>query len=173
VRRPVAYLVAWVVATAVTVGLSSLGIRSVLVAAAPSRTRPLSAAELRLVAPTSAAALPSPTPSPTPSPSPSSSPSASPSLRPSPSDTWAPSPDGQGGTGFKRTFHTTGGDATFWCAKGVAQVLSVIPKPGYAVNVTREGPESVLVSFTNNRKISRILARWWNGPYAEISESVV
>jgi hypothetical protein len=174
VRRRLAYLVAWAVATTVTAGISWLGIRSVLVAVAPS---PLSAADLRLVAPTSAAPEPSPTPSPTdlPSLTPSAAPSASTSpSRPSPVpvETWAPSPDGKGGTGYKRTFHTIGGDVAFWTAKGVTQVLNSTPRPGYTVNVNRYDAESVMVSFFNNHKVSRVWARWWNGPYAEISESV-
>jgi len=164
-------LVAWAVATAVTAGMSWLGIRSVLVAAAPS---PLSAADLRLVAPTTAAATPSPTFSPSPSPSPSPPPvTASPKPSPQPVETWTPSPDGQGGTGYKRTFHTSGGDVSFWTAKGVAQVLSQSPKPGYTVNVNRYDADSVMVSFFNNHKVSRVWARWWNGPYAEVSESVI
>jgi hypothetical protein len=174
VRRRLVYLVAWAVATAVTAGISWLGIRSVLVAVAPS---PLSAADLRLVAPTSAA--PEPSPSPSPSNSPSSSPSTAPSAstsppRPSPTpvDTWTPSPGGQGGTGYKRAFHTNGGDVSFWTAKGVTQVLNTNPRPGYSVNVNRYDAESVMVSFFNNHKVSRVWARWWNGPYAEISESV-
>jgi hypothetical protein len=165
------YLIAWTVATAVTVGVSWLGIRSVLVAAAPNRTTPLSAAELRLVAP-SPSAEPSPSPSPTPSPSPSPPTSPSPSHSPSPSEVWAPSPDGQGGTGYKRTFHTAGGDISFWVARGTVQVLSVNPKQGYTTNVTRYASDSVMVSLFGNRKTSRVLARWTNGPYAEVTESV-
>jgi hypothetical protein len=169
VRRRLAYLLAWAVATSVTAAVAWLGIRSVLVAAAPS---PLSAANLRLVAPTSAE--PSPSDPPTPTPSPSPTPVTTPTLvaSPTPSSTWTPSPDGQGGTGYKRTFRTIGGDVSFWVARGVAQVLSSSPKPGYTVNVTRYDADSVLVSFFNNHKVSRVWARWWNGPYAEITESV-
>jgi hypothetical protein len=171
VRRRLAYFVAWAVATAVTVGMSWLGIRSVLVAAAPS---PLSAADLRLAAPTSAAAEPSPTPAPSPTPVPAPVVSATPKASPSaqPVETWASAPDGHGGTGYKRTFHTNGGDVSFWTAKGETQVLSQNPKPGYTVNVNRYDAESVMVSFFNNHKVSRVWARWWNGPYAEVSESV-
>ncbi len=167
VRRRLVYFIAWAVATAVTAGMSWLGIRSVLVAAAPS---PLSAANLRLAAPTSAAPEPSPTPEQSPSPAPVAT-SAAPKPSATPVETWTPAPDGHGGTGYKRTFHTNGGDVSFWTAKGVAQVLSQNPKPGYTVNVNRYEADSVMVSFFNNRKVSRVWARWWNGPYAEISES--
>lgn len=175
VRRRLAYVVAWAVATSVTAGMAWLGIRSVLVAAAPS---PLSAANLRLVAPTSAEPSPADPPSEPPSPSPSAAalPTTSatpPPHSPTPAETWSPAPDGQGGTGYKRTFHTNGGDVSFWVARGVAQVLSTSPKPGYTVNVNRYDADSVMVSFFDNHKVSRVWARWWNGPYAEISESVV
>src|SRR5262245_36605169 len=111
VRRLLGYLIAWVVASTVTAGVAWLGIRSVLVAAAPNRMSPLSAAELRNVAPRTAAAPVEPQPSPSPAtPSPSPSPSDSPKASPSPSDTWQPVPDGKGGTGYRRTFRTSGGD---------------------------------------------------------------
>jgi hypothetical protein len=60
----------------------------------------------------------------------------------------------------------------FFTAKDMAQVTSSTAKPGYTVNVTRYGADSVMVSFFGSRKTSRVWVRWWNGPYGEISESV-
>ncbi|GII21513.1 hypothetical protein Pme01_11100 [Planosporangium mesophilum] len=80
---------------------------------------------------------------------------------------WQPS-----GDGFKRVFHTVGGDADFFMTKDAVQVSSSTPRAGYTVNVTRYGVDSVMVSFFGNRKTSRIWVRWWNGPYGEVTESV-
>jgi hypothetical protein len=60
----------------------------------------------------------------------------------------------------------------FFTAKDMAQVTSSMARPGYTVNVTRYGADSVMVSFFGSRKTSRVWVRWWNGPYGEISESV-
>jgi hypothetical protein len=174
VRRRLGYLVAWAVASAVTAGVAWLGIRSVLIAAAPSRMAPLSAAELRNAAPKSPLPIveltptPSVSPTPSPSPSPSESPSAKPS--PTPSETWQPVPDGKGGTAYRRTFHTQGGDVAVLASRGDVKIESSKPKPGYAVNVNRQAADSVMVSFYASRKASRVWARWTNGPYAEVTE---
>jgi len=171
VHRRLAYFLAWAVATTVTVGVAWLGIRSVLIAAAPTRTTPLSAAELRGVAPTTPAAVPtsaSPSPSPSPSPSLTSSPTQAPTKPPvSPNDSWAPS-----NNGYKRAFHLVGGDVVAWTGRDDAQILTMTPHSGYQVNVTRYSGDSVMVSFFGNRKTSRVWVRWWNGPYAEVTESV-
>jgi hypothetical protein len=157
VHRRLAYLLAWAVAATVTVSIAWLGIRSVLVAAAPTRTVPLSAVQLRRFAPVTPSANPASTANP-------SATRAGPAI---PTDTWE-----KDGDGFNRTFHAIGGDVDFFTATNVVQVASSSPKPGYTVNVTRYGPDSVMVSFFGNRKTSRVWARWWNGPYAEITESV-
>ncbi|HWG99577.1 MAG TPA: hypothetical protein VNV66_09690 [Pilimelia sp.] len=47
VRRTFTYVLVWVVATSVTAMGSWLGVRSVLDAGGPQRSRPLSAAEVR------------------------------------------------------------------------------------------------------------------------------
>jgi hypothetical protein len=149
------------VAATVTVSIAWLGIRSVLVAAAPTRTVPLSAVQLRRVAPLT---------SPDGSTSGGRSADGSSSGRPGtaiPSESWE-----KDGGGFNRTFHVVGGDVDFFTTEGAVQVASSAPKPGYTVNVTRYGSDSVMVSFFGNRKVSRVWARWWNGPYAEVTESV-
>jgi hypothetical protein len=170
VRRRLWYLLAWAVATSVTVGVSWLGIRSVLAVAAPNHVAPLSAADMREVAP------PSPSPSPTPSPVatvlPSPAAIVSPVTKPSPTpiETWAPFPDGKGGTAYRRTFRSIGGDVTIVSARGDVKIESSKPKQGYKVNVNRESGESVMVTFASARKASRVWAKWTNGPYAEVTE---
>jgi hypothetical protein len=160
VHRRLAYLLAWAVAASVTVGAAWLGIRSVLVAAAPTRTVPLSAVGLRKVAPL------------TPSPAPNAARPANPSpgsaaAAPQPAETWT-----KDGDTFKRNFRTVGGDVSFFTGNASVQVASSSPKPGYTVNVTRYAPDSVMVSFFGNRQTSRVWVRWWDGPYAEVTESV-
>jgi hypothetical protein len=170
VRRRLAYVIAWTVATAVTVIVAWLGIRSVLVAAAPRRVSPLSAAQLRGIAP-----HPAPTPSAAAAPTPAVTSVAPPVLttaaaRPTPSDSWAPVADGKGGTAFKRTFRTGGGDVVVVIEKGDVKIPANTPKPGFVVSVNRQGPDSVLVSFIGPRRASRVWARWAGGPYAEVTE---
>jgi hypothetical protein len=162
VYRRLAYLVAWAVAATVTVSIAWLGIRSVLAAAAPTRTVPLSAVGLRKVAPL--AGSPQPIGPGQAAPSNASSQSGA---APSPTETWT-----QDGETFKRTFRTVGGDVAFFTGKDQVQVASSSPKSGYTVNVTRYAGDSVMVSFFGNRQTSRVWVRWWNGPYAEVTESV-
>jgi hypothetical protein len=162
VHRQLAYLLAWAMAATITVSVAWLGIRSVLAAAAPTRTVPLSAVQLRRVAP-----LVPPDSAGSGSPASPGRPSASKSPSAPANSTWE-----QDGQGFKRAFSTIGGDVEFFTAKDAVQVASSVPKQGYTVNVTRYGADSVMVSFFGNRKTSRVWVRWWNGPYAEITESV-
>jgi hypothetical protein len=155
----------------ITVSAAWLGIRSVLAAAAPTRNVPLSAAQLRRVAP-----LPQPSPSAGPSGPSTGASSAAGAATPQPaaSDPVSASAGNwqADGEGFRRTFQTIGGDVGFFTAKDTAQVTSSTAKAGYTVNVTRYGPDSVMVSFFGSRKTSRVWVRWWNGPYGEITESV-
>jgi len=159
------YPIAWAVATAVTVGIAWLGIRSVLVAAAPSRISPLSAADLRNAAPVpSPAPAPKPTPSPTPPPTPTRPPPTGP-------ETWVAFSDGHGGTAYRRTFRTGGGDVVVVSAPHGVKIETTRPKTGFTVNTARQSDESVIVSFIGPRRASRVWARWNNnGPYAEVTE---
>lgn len=176
VGRRLGYLLVWTVATLLTVGASWLGIRSALVAAAPTRTQPLSAERLRQAAPTTpvrTTAVPTSAPA-TGSPTPLSA-SAGPSIEGSPSATpeqWVPVPDGQGGTAYRRVFHVRGGQVTLLLDPDAAKVLSVQPAKGYTVQQTRDGARAVLVSFISAKHTSRVFAAWRDAPYAEITESV-
>jgi hypothetical protein len=154
----------------ITVSAAWLGIRSVLAAAAPTRNIPLSAAQLRRVAPlpsSAAASAPSSAPSVV-----ASSGAGAGSPQPAASDPASVSTWQTDSGGFRRTFRTIGGEVAFFTAKDVAQVTSSTAKPGYTVNVTRYGVDSVMVSFFGSRKTSRVWVRWWNGPYGEVTESV-
>jgi hypothetical protein len=148
VPRRLVYLLAWAVATIVTAGVSWLGLRTVLSAAAPQRTVPRSVANETFITPTKASA------------------------RPSVGTTWTQAPNGHGGLVYRRTITTKGGDVAVWCEPDAVRILGTTPKPGYAVNVTRISETEVQVSFTKDRVASRVLVRWWDGPYAEVSESV-
>jgi hypothetical protein len=159
VHRRLAYLLAWVVAAAVTVSIAWLGIRSVLAAAAPTRTVPLSAVGLRKAAP-----LPTSTQSPQ---SGQSRPAGTGGQVTGPNEPWV-----RDGETFKRSFHVAGGDVSFFTTKDQVQVASSVAKTGYTVNVNRYAGDSVMVSFFGDRQTSRVWVRWWNGPYAEVTESV-
>jgi hypothetical protein len=170
VGRRLAFVAAWLTLTAITAGVAWLGIRSVLLAAAPQRAAPLSASQLRAAAPPPMATVAPPPTTATPS-----SVFTAEGVPPSgaePSQTWTPGPDQRGGTSYRRTIRTAGGEAVISCAKGSVQVVSLSPNLGYTVNVTRYGGDSVIVSFLSDRKTSRVWGRWWDGPYAEVSESL-
>lgn len=165
-HRRLAYLLAWSVAATITVSVAWLGIRSVLAAAAPTRTVPLSATQLRRAAPLTP---PGSSTSPV-------DPSAGPGGTPRSAATNPAAASGGGwqavNGGFRRTFHTVGGDVSFFTTKDTVQVVSSAPQPGYTVNVTHYAADSVMVSFFGARKTSRVWVRWWNGPYGEVTESV-
>jgi hypothetical protein len=167
VRRRLAYVLVWTLATTATMGASWLGIRSVLHAAAPSRTTPLSAVELRQAAPTQTTPPPAPA-------SPSRAPAAgpSPSASASPSASWTPVPHGDGGTAYRRTFRVRGGTVTCLVEPSGARVLDTQANRGFNTEQARPDPRSVMVSFISNAHVSRVYATWRNGPYAEITESV-
>jgi hypothetical protein len=158
VHRRLAYLLAWVVASAVTVSIAWLGIRSVLAAAAPTRTVPLSAVGLRKAAPLPGATQP---------PAVGQSRPAGNGQAAPPNESWV-----RDGETYKRSFHVVGGDVSFFMTKDQVQVASSVAKPGYTVNLNRYAGDSVMVSFFGDRQTSRVWVRWWNGPYAEVTESV-
>lgn len=170
--RRLAYLLAWGVATTLTVGASWLGIASVLSAAAPVRTSPLSAADLHDAAPSPVpAAVPPPTTVRVTTPAPARTTRPAPSLTPTPTGTgWQSEPDGRGGTAYRRIFRMQGGEATIWFARGEIRVLSAMARPGFAVDVDRPALDSTTVTFYSSRTRSRVWAAWRSGPYVEVSE---
>jgi hypothetical protein len=183
VRRLFVYLFAWAVAATVIVTVSWLGIRSALGAAVPARVSPLSAADLRNAVPSPSPSSPSPSPSsPSPPPSspspppPSSAPPASPKPTTPATESWIPQSDGRGGTGYKRTFHTAGGDAVVWSARGDARVLENTPKNGWSASVHQDSQDSATVYFVvpgQRGRTAYVSVGWLNGgPIAEFGEGV-
>lgn len=169
-RRRLAYLAVWAVATFTTIGVSYWGIQSVLVAASPQRSAPLSAAKLRHAAPSPSPSLsPSPSPSPTPSPTPKRKPSPKPSVTPG----WVRTPDARGGTALTRVFTLQGGQVTVFCDRGDVHLVDVKPARGFGQSQNRRSPDSLQVNLTSEKHISRLWVIWRNDScYAEISESV-
>jgi hypothetical protein len=173
-RRRLRYLAVWALATATTIGVSYWGIRSVLVAAAPERSAPLSAAELRHAAP-SPTESPSPPPSPSPKPSPSPAAPTSPPPAPrsaSPTPGWVSTPDARGGDALVRAFSLEGGQVTVFCNRGDVHVIGFTPAKGFTQSETRFSPDSLRINFSSEKHISRLWVTWRNSCYAEITESV-
>jgi hypothetical protein len=184
-RRELAYPVVWMVATAVTVGGTWLGIRSVLDAASPSRPDPLSAADLRRAAPTTTPAripvtsappttvAPPPTTRPTPPPT-TRAPTTRPPVRPGPTSDprWIPVPDEFGGTAYRRTLRVQGGEVSVQVGRSGARILSTRAAAGFISAETRFDEHTVSVTFVSDRHTSRIMVAWRNGPHGEVSESV-
>jgi hypothetical protein len=186
VRRRLAYLVVWILATSVTMGASWLGLRSVLDAATPRRVIPLSATDLRRTPPPSTPPAPGPprtTPPADPPPSTLTRPAGNatmPSLTPTPSSTpvdpsvslWVEVSGGLTGRGFQRTFHLEGGDATVFVNQWECRLVSGRAQPGFRLVSTRYDLRSILVSFVSSGHVSRVMVTWRNHPYAEVTETV-
>jgi hypothetical protein len=181
-RRELAYPVVWMVATAITVGGTWLGIRSVLDAAAPSRPDPLSAADLRRVAPTTAPVTTAPRttpPPPTTRPPVTTPPTTRPPVttrpptRPPTSDArWIPVPDEAGGTAYRRTLRVQGGEVTVQVGPTGARILATRAAPGFNSAENRFDDHTVSVMFFSDRHTSRVFVAWRNGPRGEVTESV-
>ena len=168
VRRRLVYVMAWMVATVVTAGVSWLGIRSVIAAAASRQVPPLSAADLRDAAPPEQTTAPTPT---TPPENQNAMATSAALPSPTPSDSWVALPDGRGGMAYRRTFRMAGGDVVVLAAKGDAKIEATRPKSGFTVTAQRQSTESVIVNFFGPGKASRLWAQWVNnGPYAEVTE---
>jgi hypothetical protein len=157
VRLRVAYLLAWALATTIVAGASWLSIHSIL--SAPTQTRNAYNSVPGYVN------VPS-------SPRPSSS--RTPGVTaPAPNPSWSPVSNGAGGTAYRRTIRTVGGDVAVWVEPGTARVQETVPRDGYEVEIRRLSDEAVEVTFVNDRTISRVSFRWWStAPYAEVAESV-
>jgi hypothetical protein len=170
---------AWLAATALGIGVSSLGVRAVLDAAVPDRFLVLPAA----AAPPPAARLVPRSASPSPSaagsrgtrPAPTSPPSA-PASRPAsaaptsaqpPVDGWTSLGDGQ----YLRSFHLIGGDAVVRAGQGEVRLVSATPRPGYTMTILPSGPDRVVVNFATALRVSTLTAAWSaDGPTAETTE---
>ena len=165
-RRRLAYLLVWLVATGATMAASWLGLRSVLDVATPHRAMPLSVADLRR------SVAPTPTATPTrlaPHPPPPGGDSVG--TETSASSAWEQVPDGRGGVAFERTFHLVGGDLTVLSDSREAKVLSSRPKPGFLLFVTHSDARTMRASLVSIGHTSRVFVTWRDGPQASITET--
>jgi hypothetical protein len=179
VRRRLAYVLVWALTTAITVSGSWLGIRSMLGAGGAQRSSPLSAADLRQVAPTptpSPTPIPSPTPKATPKPTPTKKPSPPKSSRtptPRPTETWSEVSDGRPGQAYQRRFRLRGGEVQVQISEHEVRVLQLRPARGYSPDVNQDGPTTIRISFETDEHSSRVMVIWRDdGPYAEVTETV-
>lgn len=77
--------------------------------------------------------------------------------------------------GYERTFHTAGGDAVVWSAKGDARILEATPQPGWDCSVRQDSADSATVTFVvpgERNRMAYVSVGWLNGPIAEFGESV-
>jgi hypothetical protein len=166
-RRRLAYVLAWSLATAVAVTGSWVGLQPLLAAATPQLPASLSASQLRDAAPgpsPSASLSASPSPSPAPPPPPVTPP---PQLQLPASSQWE-----RVGDHYERTFVVGGGEVVFHASREDVGVVWHTANPGYQARVNRWTRGSVIFSFESTERTSRIWVMWRNGPYAEVTESV-
>jgi hypothetical protein len=183
--RALGTLIAWLAATGLGITVSWYGLRPVLDTAVPDRATPLSAADLRNLAP-----VPVATPPPLPSGPASSGPASSgpassgpspasskpPLARSSPParvvDGWTVITESDGSTSYLRTLQSIGGDAAVRVRPGTASLVSATPRPGYTVTVLQPAPTRVVVQFVRQTRMSTVDALWWDDhPFAQVSET--
>jgi hypothetical protein len=81
-------------------------------------------------------------------------------------------PDVRGGTGLVRVFMVQGGQVTVFCNRGDVRVTGLTPAKGFTKSEARDSPESVRITFTSDKHISRVWVTWREGCYGETTESV-
>lgn len=183
-RRPLGYVLAWLLATVVAVTGSWVGLQPLLAATSPELPPRLSASQLREAvpppSPTARDATPteSPTESPTPAPSPTPTPTPDATEPPEPpppqpmlpaTSEWRELDDGRT---MERTFIVRGGEVTFHVNRREVRVVEHTANPGYEVAVNRWSRSSLILSFESVEQTSRIWVMWRDGPYAEVTETV-
>ena len=182
---------AWLVATALGVGVAWFGLRPVLDVAVPDRSDPLSAAEVRKLAEPSAIPIPpgygswpagspswsgSVSPSQSASPKSSGSPKRSPSGKsPSPASTivdgWTVTTQPDGTLSYVRSFRVRGGSTVIRMTPGRVYLVSATPNPDFSVQPTQNDATRLVVQFVAAGKYDIVDAMWWNDhPYAQVSE---
>lgn len=162
VRRRLIYVLAWVVATTVSVGGSWVGLQSVLPAATTQRPQVLSASQLRQAPIVSATAEATPTVTASPTPEPSLPAEVDGSQ-------WRQLP---GLEAYERVFMLRGGEVVVWASRAEVRVISATATDGFTDSVTRWSANSVRISFNSPEHTSRVWVTWRNGPYAEVTETV-
>lgn len=192
-RRPdLLGAMAWVLATAMGIGVAWFGLRPVLDAAVPDRADPPSAAEVKRLAVPPPIAVPAPTRPPSGASGPSGSASASASrsgsasavpaspgrstARPPASsppvvvDGWTVTTEADGSRSYLRSFRVPGGSTVIRMVPGRVSLVSATPSPGYSVTTGQPDPTRLVVQFSASARYDIVDALWWNDhPYAEIS----
>jgi cytoskeletal protein RodZ len=173
---------AWLLATGLGAVVVWVGLQPVLNAAVPDRTPALSAADVRGLAPASAAPAPAPSlpvPRSTPPRTPSRTGSAAPptrSARPAPKsssvvvDGWTMTTQADGTPSYVRSFEVAGGAAVVGMVPGKVSLISATPHANYTVTTSQPQPERLVIQFVDSSKANIIDAIWWNGaPYAQVT----
>ncbi|MZG17343.1 hypothetical protein GTY44_28315 [Streptomyces sp. SID5914] len=178
-RRGLAHVIAWLLATGAAVTLSWWGVHTVMAGTAydAPRALPITAADasVRDGESDDGDSLASSTSRPSPSPSPSASPSPTPSrtsrepgpapsrTAPSstpPADPASPAPDTSGQV---RSYDTDGGRAVFDLGTSSASLVSATPGAGWSMQVWKT--ESwIRVEFTSGADRVSVFCTWHDGP---------
>jgi hypothetical protein len=140
----------WLGTTALAVTVSWFGVRLVLNAAVPDRSKPTQVSDLK--SPTH------PPPAAGTTQEPLSSAEPDPTSSPLPRQSWT---DDNGRTTYQQTVSTDGGWATIrWTSSNIT-VIDYLAQPGYTARVQRSGATKVEVWFQSSGKSTAINA-WWN-----------
>ncbi|WP_329790482.1 hypothetical protein V1227_00930 [Lentzea sp. DG1S-22] len=181
-RRSVGYLVAWAVVTAVAVGLSWFGIRSVMEPAPVAVVDPtpgsavlpmptITSLAVPVPEPGPSAGVPPVTPTSTRPPAVSSSvpvPPRTTDARPTPAQ--LPEGEWQADGSYVHAFHLRGGDVVVRYRPSGVEALSATPADGWSVAVEQPGGPLVVNFRTASGRLSRLEATWNDGPRAKVVE---
>lgn len=151
--RAVRLTLLWLGTTALAVTVSWFGVRLVLYAAVPDRSKPLSAAELKSAAPRDTG--PPPAAGITRSPSPTVTTSNAPTPVP---QQWE---DESGVLNYLSTVPTDGGWAKIQWNRDKVLVIDIYAETGFTSKVRQESDTRVSISFESSGKTVTISA-WWD-----------
>ncbi|TQS44965.1 hypothetical protein [Cryptosporangium phraense] len=138
--------------------VSWFGVRLVLYAAVPDRSKLPAVRELKSAGPPAAGGT---THSPTPSPSVETRNDSEPALQ-----SWT---DDQGLLNYLSTVPTDGGWAKIQWNREEVTILDSLPEAGYESHVTRQNPTRIEITFVSGGKSTEITA-WWsnNAPKLDV-----
>ena len=151
--RAVRLTLLWLGTTALAVTVSWFGVRLVLYAAVPDRSKPLSVAELKSASPRATGPPPAAGTTRSPSPTVSTSEAPAPVLQ-----KWE---DEEGVVNYSSTVSTDGGWAKIQWNSDKVTVIDTYAQTGYAASVDQESETRVTVSFESSGKPTSIEA-WWD-----------
>ena len=160
-RRGLAHVVAWLLATGAAVTLSWWGVHTVLTGTAydPPRAVPLTVGDASA---RESRSLPSAPGGPSSSPTPAPPPAATPSPRPSRTHA-AATPSKSASSGTVRSYDTDGGRVVLDLGKTSATLVSATPGAGWSVRVWKT--ESwIRVEFASGADRVTVFCTWHDGP---------